>query len=228
DLDMVIWQDQRQTQLLTNDGRGYFTNVTATHMPHMVDRTIMMAASDFDGDGHQDLAGVAWGQGAPWQVLRNDGTGGFVPHQVFARGFGEGLAVGDIDGDGDVDILVSEDLGIDRLFVNDGQGTFADESHRLPQPIGSLSGPCLVDLDLDGDLDYVTSAGPADVALNDGAGFFRRAPITFMPSTPLPGSAATAADFDGDGDLDILVAADLGNIHGRLYLNLTRQIRAPE
>src|SRR5690606_10723842 len=35
DLDLVIWQQDQQTQLLTNDGRGYFTNVTATHMPQL-------------------------------------------------------------------------------------------------------------------------------------------------------------------------------------------------
>src|SRR5690606_1779091 len=159
---LVIWQQDQQTQLLTNDGRGYFTNVTASHMPQLVDRTIMMAASDFDGDGYQDLVSIAWGQGAPSQVLRNDGSGRFLPHQVLARGFGEGLAVADVEGDGDVPVLVSEELGIVRLFMSDGRGTFADESHRLPRPIGSLSGPCLVDLDLDGDLDYVTSYGPAD------------------------------------------------------------------
>ena len=93
------------------------------------------------------------------------------------------IALGDMDGDGDLDIVLGSGLATNEsegLLVNDGTGRFTDESAaRLPQyylfPTASIA---LGDVDGDGDLDI--AVGNDDVALgrfnrlyrNDGTGHF--------------------------------------------------------
>src|SRR5258708_31080456 len=98
-----------------------------------------VAFFDFDNDGDQDLLfvnGTSW----PWKedkasstaaVYRNDGTGRF---EDVTRGsgldvslYGTGVAVGDYDNDGLVDVFITG-VGGNRLFHNDGNGRFRDST----------------------------------------------------------------------------------------------------
>lgn len=85
-------------------------------------------------------------------------------------------AAGDVDGDGDVDLFISDYLGgPDQLLINDGSANFSVEtSTRLPSEgfhIGT--GAALLDMDLDGDLDiFRAQQGGVNVLFNDGSGFF--------------------------------------------------------
>jgi MYXO-CTERM domain-containing protein len=186
---------------------------------------------DFDHDGDLDVVvpncggffGLD-GQGAGAQafvLLENDGTGGLTDVTTSALGAGLSKAVrqvafGDIDGDGDVDMFVPDANAVtaDRLYVNDGTGTFVDEAAaRLPSGLASRAGAArFADLDGDGDLDLVVANGymsnaPDALAIyvNDGAGIFTAGPA--MP--PLAAGAdpddLDLLDIDRDFDLDILV-----------------------
>ncbi len=106
--------------------------------------------------------------------------------------------VGDVDRDGDLDLLAGG-----SLLRNDGGGGFSD-GHE-PASCAALG-----DLDGDGDLDCVS--GSSGVLLNDGKG-------TFMagPSAPF-GSDCEVADLDGDADLDVLCIAPVTEA-GRVFLN---------
>jgi hypothetical protein len=117
------------------------------------------------------------------------------------------LAVGDVDGDGDADVLVASGLGV-RLLRNLGSFVFVDAGLLANvAPGGVING--LTFADLDGDLDrdlLLISSGTAAVSvfLNQGGG-------TFAAATPIPltpggqGFDLVATDVDRDGDLDAVV-----------------------
>jgi hypothetical protein len=125
-----------------------------------------VAFLDYDGDGDQDLFFVNssfWPghevKPAPTQALyRNDGKGHFENVTKEAgldkTFYGQGVAVGDYDNDGDPDLYVT---GIYRgyLFRNDGKGHFEDvtEAANAKGPHGWLTGAAFLDIDNDGDLD---------------------------------------------------------------------------
>lgn len=120
------------------------------------------------------------------------------------------FAVGDIDRDGDEDIVWVETLGSSVVLVNEGQMRFTRDTRRLP---GSLEREerswLLGDVDGDGAPDIIATDAStiAHLWLNDGRGFFTEVPGA-LPSD-FGVTALGLGDFDGDGVTDI--AASLAN-----------------
>lgn len=130
-----------------------------------------------------------------------------------------GVAVADIDSDGDLDMFLTRVGRADRLMLNDGSGRFDDRTAEAGLDIEETDGSSaanFVDVDADGDLDLVTTgAGPKTVTLhrNDGDGKFADATAGSGLDTPTPlaeGGLAQAhglatSDYDHDGLLDLVV-----------------------
>lgn len=136
-----------------------------------------------------------------------------------------GLASGDVDEDGDVDIVVAGSRG-HMVFVNDGSGAFTVSS---VQTFGSTRHPSLADVDADGHLDLVVAlplSGDAvpGYLLGDGAGGFGQ-PVALESLEEPPSNAAldvVSSDVDADGDVDVLASAIVPGLPGRsvaVYLN---------
>jgi hypothetical protein len=204
---------------------------------------------DYDGDGDLDvyLINGAYRDPAKRRArpLRNrlfqqgsDGTFRDVTDAagIGNEGFGMGVAVGDMDNDGDPDVYVTN-FGPDALYRNNGDGTFTDVSQAagIRNPAWSSSA-LFFDYDLDGDLDiYVANylawdrhvpcsdragkpdycgpkvyAGIADVLYrNNGDGTFSDVSVSSgIARAPSKGLGVATADFDANGFPDVFVAND--------------------
>lgn len=117
----------------------------------------------------------------------------------------EGLAVGDVNGDGLDDLYVAMGQGLpNKLFVQQPDGTVRDTAHQAGVDwLDATKGVLLVDLDNDGDQDLLCAMGPTVVyCRNDGTGQFT--PYrSLKASTPAAFYSLAAADYDLDGDLDV-------------------------
>ena len=170
-----------------------------------------LAAGDFNGDGITDLAesGNHLGGGNQLAVHLGNGDVTFSPPTFYALpGSGTGgIAVGDFNKDGKLDLAVTSGYGPAQasVFLGNGDGTF-----QLPidSPAGN-SGDGLVagDFNEDGKLDLAITGGGVTLLLGNGDG-------TFLPPTLLGlGTGAnqvTAGDFNGDGHLDVVALDSAG------------------
>ena len=163
-------------------------------------------ATDYDCDGDVDI--LACNRTGDFNILRNDGSGVFTRVEPGSIGFrhtagaGDGITAGDVDNDGDPDLLlVSEWFREAFLYENLGNGTFS-LLDLLPHQLGFMGG--FADLDNDGDLDLVF-ADRGRCLINDGTGLFGAGPELPLPKLVDPRSVAFA-DFDLDGDLDMTIS----------------------
>jgi hypothetical protein len=136
-----------------NDGSGGFS--AAWHMDDSQASEGGIALGDFDGDGDLDALvanGFRETGSYPSRLFLNDGHGQFSEdRQSLNKTLGAGLAVGDLDLDGDLDVFVANMDLPDEVWLNDGKGRFSDSGLRLEGNNSTL--PSLADLDGDGDLD---------------------------------------------------------------------------
>ena len=112
-----------------------------------------------------------------------------------------GIEAGDVDGDGDLDLFLAN-LGPNRVYLNDGSGTFTDSGQSLGDH--QSRNVALGDVDGDGDVDAVTANnnGQANrVWTNDGNGVFTES--SFGGNN---GFDVMLGDLDGDGDLDAFIS----------------------
>ena len=175
DLDVLVlrgaWLEETgrsyPNSLLSNNGKGRFTDVTKavglaeTHYP-----TQAAAWADYDNDGDLDL--FIGNEHFPSQLFRNDGGGSFVDTAVEAGvtndDFAKAAVWGDYDDDGFPDLYVSNFGGLNRLYRNNGDGTFEDVAFSLGVEAPLRSFPAWFwDFDNDGNLDLFVSGYEWDV-----------------------------------------------------------------
>ncbi len=212
-----------------------------------------VALIDVDGDGDLDVylvqsgslaaASGTDGNNAGNQLYLNQGDGRFVVANTSGAedtGYGMGVATGDYDNDGDVDIYVTN-VGPNVLLRNDGRGQFTNVTAIAGVgDAGFSTAATFIDADTDGDLDlfvvnyvdwsqaierdcydYATGirgyCGPDNYNLptpdrlyrNNGDGTFTDVSLTAgIHAAQGNGLGVTTADFNGDGRPDIFVAND--------------------
>lgn len=158
---------------------------------------------DINGDGWIDV--LASGHEPDNILILNQGGGASWTVPVQTPLGGHISVAGDMDGDGDLDIITGP-MPI-RWFENDGSGAMV-QMHEvygatdpyLPEPWEGIS---TADLDADGDLDIITNYGSPSLHVNNGDGTFA------MPVDPRPGTMHYAdqtfpIDVDQDGKVDVL------------------------
>ena len=206
--------------------------------PQLNEYTNQLTVGDIDLDGDLDLifanGGNFFSQGPPLtqRVFVNDGVGNFTDESALRlnfSGIARGVEMGDIDDDGDLDLIFAQDFQMSpRLFENDGNGFFTDiTSTNLPMFTLSSSRAQFGDLDNDGDLDlYVNNGGTSRfgigqnrIYVNDGSGFFTDATADLHPTINIAEPMdVTFGDIDGDFDIDVRTGST-GNNNSRLFRN---------
>jgi hypothetical protein len=197
---LISIQDQAST-LWLNDGQGKFTQSNQDFKA-----STCAALGDLNGDKSLD---IFFTEVTSNQVWLNDGKGMFSDsNQNLVSPECAGVALGDLDGDGDLDAFVINWNGKpDQVFMNDGRGRFRDSGQKLGHWFGS--DVALGDVDQDGDLDALVSNNGEEsdnatvLWLNDGQGKFTDSQQRLGFTNA---SAVALGDLDGDGDLDAFIA----------------------
>lgn len=199
--------------LYRNNGNNTFTNVAAAAgVNHAGAGSLGNSWCDYDGDGWLDLfVGTIDTNDL---LYRNNGNGTFTNVAVAAGvgGSGEDTFGGvwaDYDLDNDADLFVHYDGSPNRLFQNDGDGTFTDVTPPVLMELGVRSwGASWTDVDHDGDFDlYVSCLGsPCRLFRNDGGTFVERGGAAGVDASGSQ-TGHVAFDFDNDNDEDLYVGA---------------------
>jgi hypothetical protein len=222
DLDAVV-ANVGPEQLLLNDGHGHFTDAS-DQLPPPVDLfsdiSAGVHAADLNGDRCPDILVANENpfdpdpdHGAQDRVFINDCHGHFTDETAArlpaATDQTAGFLTGDLDRDGDTDIVVL-DRGQDRILINTGGGFFVDDTAaRLPAIADSTRDGALADMNGDGTLDIVTSNSRGEIPrlyLNDGHGRFREEPVDYVESADETDTALALVDLNGDRFPDVYIA----------------------
>ena len=225
--------------LYRNNGDGTFTDVTAQAGVPGKGFGVGVAAGDFDNDGHEDLYVTNYNSAI---LYRNNGNGTFT--DVTAKAgvdnpyFGTGAAFLDYDRDGRLDLFVgnylkfesnyrlyysaehypgplSYDPEVNRLFHNNGDGTFTDVSRQsgIASEPGRAMGVTVGDYDNDGwpDIYVANDTMKSFLYHNNRNGTFTNVASDLNVDYGQNGEAATAmgpifADYDNDGWQDLFVS----------------------
>ena len=136
------------------------------------------------------------------QDLDHVTNGGQATPRLFDSN-GSGLAAGDLDGDGDPDIVLANLSGPATILWNQGGLKFDKQSLPL---VHRTRAAAIVDVDADGVLDIVFTSGIAAPAVfrNHGGGSFKLLPL---PGVTAPAYAMNWSDLDQDGDLDLVTGS---------------------
>jgi len=223
--------DNGVVQIFNGVGDGTFTVGASLTSGLYEDVPTAIISGDFNKDGFPDIAVANINDGTQdIGVLLNDGTGNFAGVATYnlSNTFNDiGLATADLNGDGNLDLVVPIPTGSDvAIFLGNGDGTFQAETD-LSIPSTNPMSAAVADFNGDGKLDLAVTLSQdglngVAVALGNGDGTFQMPviyPATLQDVTfadPLP-AYIQIVDVDGDGKLDLVYTNSLYATVGVLY-----------
>jgi hypothetical protein len=200
--------------LYVNDGLGNFTAMSQPAIVNVFAGAAEFADVDNDGDMDLFMTGNTSSPAATANLYLNDGMGNFTlasgtPFEASNSG---DIDFGDIDGDGDIDLIMTgknaSDSVFSKLYLNNGAGSYSHVSGTSFTPVWKSSTE-FIDVDNDGDLDLlICGADASDVSTtklyeNNGIGTFSL--VTGVPFDNVQFGDIAFGDTDNDGDQDILL-----------------------
>lgn len=211
DLDLYITGFENEdtfvlsASLYTNDGSGMFTEMPGTNFPALNGSTSRFV--DIDNDNDMDLISLGFDDmlSSFFELYKNDGQGNFVlvDQAPFNLGASGTFDLADIEGDGDIDILLLREGSGGNLYTNNGQGSFTEVQNTPFASVDvNIARLAFSDIDNDGDQDvFVSGRNTGQITSriyeNDGLGNY-----TASIHGNISNILSVDADFgDVDGDL---------------------------
>jgi len=190
--------------------RVYLGNGNGTFAQSFFDAlgTVGLGAGDFNGDGRTDIVALQGG-GATLRIYLGNGAGQFAASAPLTSSFfNSRILTGDLDNNGTVDFLATDNSGLIVAYLGNGNGTFA--APVITNTTGFPSDFTLGQFDGDARLDVVTTeSGNLVLHSGLGAGLFNGAGVAILPVNS-SGILVASTDFNSDGRPDV-VATDIVN-----------------
>ncbi len=214
DVDAFLNYSRKPNRLWVNNGQGVFERSDFEYGGNSAPSMVLF---DLNGDNTIDV--IYCYLDSPPEVMINDGMGNFpeTGYPIGAQNGCDGIDVGDIDRDGDSDIVITTIAkGIKAWLNSDNTGEFIEAgSYFYPGTIKVK----LVDIDLDGDLDLVAGNTIKDetrVWLNTGSGSFTSSEILIGTTWAF---RIEAGKLDADDDYDLIVGNENDSIGWEIFFS---------
>lgn len=220
DLDIFITNENGSNRLYLNNGAGIFNEVTSRVGLTSIKGGMGCSFGDIDNDGDLDIFVANWSRKNILykNLLKEKGSLLFKDITNEANVGGEaytksnGVVFSDVDNDADLDLFVTNRKTSNRLYINQGNGIFLDETDKL---IGKDSlesyGAVIEDFDGDGYRDiYLSNVGENIFYKNISNKYFKNETIKYGAKISGYSTGSAAGDIDNDGDLDLYVANYVG------------------
>ena len=187
-----------ERRIFHNDGTGNFTFVQHINDFYFA---LEMISYDFNSDGFLDFFATSFSPTVADIIMLNNGDGTFSGGQTFSTKQSSAAELGDLDGDSDMDLIISTYQG-NEIWLNNGAGVFTLFNNAFGTT-DDMNDVTAFDADNDGDLDvyFINSINDNEILLNDGSANF-----TLGSNAPLDGySYADSHDVNGDGMEDLII-----------------------
>jgi hypothetical protein len=206
--------DTEEVIALLGRGDGSFQAPQVSTFPFRAEGiSVVMATGDFNGDGRLDLALTLGDERSGFSavgVMLGRGDGTFQPPQTYDTGqFAWGIAVGDVNGDGRLDLVATiwnfdPHLGGVSVLLGRGDGSF-QPPQMYATGLGLSTAVVVGDFNGDGQLDVAVNGGDVvGVLVGHGDGSFN--PVAFYSGHGVLMLSLAVGDLNGDGFLDLVTA----------------------
>jgi VCBS repeat protein len=215
--DILVASHFGSLQTLLSDGKGGFTE----KILRREDGYVAAQLADLDGDGHLDLILLGY-EKAGIEVYFGDGRANWTLHSALPELRpgqtmpGRTLALGDLNGDGHLDLIAAFQRWGAYIYYGDGKGGFTGGPVDFHSELREFLSIAVADVNHDGHLDIAINGnffgwekpGGPEVYLGDGRGGWRNSSAG-LKALKLGSAGLALGDLDGDGNLDIVAGGSL-------------------